>query len=160
MGPLDAWRHDARPWRLIRAIRIALIAMALTLPAGCAASGPATTGPPPPPGFPVGVYAKAFQDPVLGRMQINWVFDPSGRWAEVPISLDNHTMEAGVIRGTFIVDGQVVTIASEYPPEIGTSIHRWRVDGNHLWTTFESSNNPDDEEWFAMLDPTPWTLVR
>ena len=153
MGLSNASWHAARPGR---AIRIAVIAAALAMPAGCVATRPDIDGPTPPPEFPVGTFAKEIQDPSLGRMQINWTFDPSGQWAEIPIALDDQAIRAMVVRGTYTVEGESVTIASDYPPGIGTSRHAWRLEGNRLWTTFESSDNEDDAEWFAMLDPTPW----
>lgn len=137
-------------------LRIAGVAMVLVVPAACAGDRPAGTAPMAPPGFPVGTFAKEFLDPFLGRMQINWTFDPSGRWAEIPIALDEQAIGATVVRGRYIVEGESVTIASDYPPGIGTSRHAWRLDGDRLWTTFESSDNEDDAEWFAMLDPAPW----
>jgi hypothetical protein len=156
MGPCDASRQVARP---AGALRSAVLCLALAVAAGCAAAQPATGGRTAPPDFPVGAYAKEFQDPFLGRMQIDWVFDPSGRWAEIPIALDNQAIGASVVRGRFTVEGDTVTIAADYPPGIGTSRHEWRLDGDHLWTTFESSTNEDDAAWFALLDPTPWTLL-
>jgi hypothetical protein len=154
MGPWNAWRQTARPKA---ALRLAALAVGLILAAGCADRGPSTTGPTAPPGFPVGAWSKEFLDPFLGRMEVNWVFEPSGRWAEIPIALDNQTIGAGVVRGRFTVEGDTVTITTDYPPGMGTSRHAWRVDGDHLWTTLESSDLEGDAEWFAMLDRMPWT---
>ena len=54
------------------------------------------------------------------------------------------------------VDGDVLTIVTDYPPGFGTSRHTWRIEGGNLWTTYRSSDFAEDEGWFAMLDPVPW----
>ena len=45
-----------------------------------------------------------------------------------------------------------MTIATEYPPDWGTSRHGWRMDGDLLWTVFMDSDVPDDKDWFEALD--------
>ena len=63
-------------------------------------------------------------------------------------------------RGRYAVDGDHVTIATDFPPGLGTSVHTWRVEGEDLWTTFVSSDLPDDAAWFAELDRQPWRPAR
>jgi hypothetical protein len=135
---------------------VSTTALGIAIAACAGSAAPPTAGVDPATGFPTGTFAKDFVDPPMGRVRLHWVFDPTGRWAEVPQALDGQALPAPPVRGTFRVEGDIVTIATDYPPGWGTSSHRWRLDGDELWTTFESSDNPDDEGWFAMLDATPW----
>ena len=145
-GPATGWRA---------AVVAAALVTGLTACIG-SASAPPTAGVDPETGFPTGTFVKDFVDPPLGRVRLHWVFDPSGRWAEVPQALDGQALPVPPVRGTYRVDDGIVTIATDYPPGWGTSNHRWRLDGDELWTKFESSDNPEDEGWFAMLDGMPW----
>lgn len=111
-------------------------------------------------GFPVGTYSKVFEDPPGRRVRLAWTFGPDGRWAEVPTALDGQTLPGGPIRGTYRIDGDRLTIATNYPPDFGTSEHTWRIEGSSLWTTFVSSELEGDQEWFAMLDPMPWVPLE
>ena len=124
--------------------------------AGCAARTP---GAPDPTiaasGFPIGTYVKDFIEPQHGPTRIAWTFEPDGSWAEIP--LEGAPIGVPPIRGTYTISGDVVTIATEYPPGLGTSSHAWRSVDGRLWTTYRSSDNPEDAGWFAMLDPIPWT---
>jgi len=132
---------------------IGLIVVALL--AGCSER---VQGPPDPTiaesGFPVGSFVKDFVEPQLGTTRIAWTFDPDGSWAEIP--LEGAPIGVPPIRGTYTVSGDVVTLATEYPPDFGTSRHAWRFANGLLWTTYRSSDNPEDAGWFAMLDPIPW----
>jgi len=110
-----------------------------------------------PSGFPLGTYSKEISDHDLGRVRLVWVFEPDGRYAEVPIALDGQTLKAPTVRGTYSVDGETVTIATDYPPNWGTSRHGWRTDGDRLWTVFIESDVPEDKAWFEGLDGRPWT---
>lgn len=107
-------------------------------------------------GFPLGSFAKEFEDPDLGRVRLVWTFREDGRWAEIPLALDGQTLPVPTVRGRYVVEGPSVTIATEYPPAWGTSRHEWRLEGDALWTTFASSDIADDAQWFAMLDARPW----
>jgi hypothetical protein len=106
-------------------------------------------------GFPVGTFTKRFVEPIYGPSTLAWTFAPDGRWAEVP--LDGAPVGARPVRGTFQVDGEILTIVTNYPPGFGSSRHTWRIEGDELWTEFRSSEFEGDAEWFAMLDPIPWT---
>jgi hypothetical protein len=139
-------------WRAIVAATLSIASLGACVPSGT----PPVAGVDPTSGFPTGTFAKDIVDPPMGRVRLHWVFGPDGRWAEVPEALDGQALPAPPVRGTYRVDGDLVTIATDFPAGWGTSSHRWRLDGDELWTTFESSDNPDDEGWFAMLDATPW----
>lgn len=134
---------------------LAFCVFALAALAGCSARAP---GAPDPTiaasGFPFGTYTKDFVEPQLGPARIAWTFEADGRWAEVP--LDGAPVGATPIRGSYTVDGDVVTIATNYPPDFGTSRHVWRIADGRLWTTYQSSDFAEDADWFAMLDPIPW----
>jgi hypothetical protein len=108
-------------------------------------------------GFPLGTFSKVLSHPDLGRVRLVWDFEPDGRYAEVPLALDGQTMKAPTVRGRYAVDGSTVTIATDYPPDWGTSRHAWRMDGDVLWTVFLESDVPDDKDWFEALDSQPWT---
>ena len=107
-------------------------------------------------GFPLGAFAKEVQLPDLGHIRLVWTFEPDGRYAEIPFALDGQTLMAPTIRGRYVVDGGTVTIATEYPPDWGTSRHGWRMDGDRLWTVFMDSDVPEDKDWFVALDSQPW----
>ena len=134
------------------------LVIGLFVGAWLAACSSHTPGPPDPTiaasGFPIGSYVKDFVEPQFGPGRIAWTFAPDGRWAEVP--LDGAPVGASPVRGTYTVDGDVVTIATDYPPGFGTNSHRWRIEDGLLWTTFQSSDNPEDAGWFTMLDRAPW----
>jgi hypothetical protein len=108
-------------------------------------------------GFPIGAFSKELRGPELGPVRLVWTFEADGRWAEIPLALEGQTLRAPVVRGHYTVDGDTVTIATEYPPDWGTSRHGWRMDGGDLWTSFIESDIPDDEDWFISLDSRPWT---
>jgi hypothetical protein len=59
-----------------------------------------------------------------------WVFEPDGRYAEVPFALDGQTLKAPTVRGSYSDDGEIETLANDYPPNWGTSRHGWRMDGD------------------------------
>jgi hypothetical protein len=108
-------------------------------------------------GFPLGSFAKEVRLPDLGHIRLVWTFEPDGRYAEIPFALDGQTLLAPTVRGTYAVDDGTVTIATDYPPDWGTSRHGWRMDGDRLWTFFMDSDVPDDKDWFEGLDSQPWT---
>ena len=118
------------------------------------AANPATAS-----GFPLGSFAKEVQDPELGRIRLAWTFEEDGRWAEVPFALEGQSLNVPAMRGTYTVEGDTVTLATEFPPGWGTSQHTWRLDGDRLWTSFVSSTNPDDADWFKTLDDRPWVSI-
>ena len=138
------------------------LVIGLFVGAWLAACSSHTPGPPDPAiaasGFPVGSYVKDFVEPQFGPGRIAWTFAPDGRWAEVP--LDGAPVGATPVRGSYTVDGDILTIATDYPPDLGTSSHHWRVADGRLWTTFESSEFPGDADWFAILDPAPWVPLE
>jgi hypothetical protein len=107
-------------------------------------------------GFPYGAFTKEITDPDLGHVRIDWVFGPDGRYAEVQIPLDGQPQRGPVVRGTYTIAGDTLTIATSWPPDWGTSEHRWRMDGDALWTVFVSSDVPEDTDWFTELDTRPW----
>lgn len=109
-------------------------------------------------GFPIGTFVKAFVEPTYGPGTLAWTFEADGRWAEIP--LDGAPVGAFPIRGRFTVEGDLLILATDYPPGFGTSRHRWRVDGTSLWTTYQSSDFEEDAGWFALLDPAPWTPLE
>lgn len=113
-----------------------------------------------PDGFPLGSFTKDVVDPEFGKIRLAWTFGIDGRWTEVPFALDGQTLPFPAVRGTYTVDRNVVTIATNYPPDWGTARHEWRLDGDRLWTTFVSSDVDGDADWFAVLDISPWTRSR
>ena len=128
------------------------------LVAGCTGSAPTPRDRPlGPSGFPLGTFSKELSGPELGHVRLVWDFEPDGRYAEIPFALDGQTVRTPTILGTYVVDGDTVTIATEYPPDWGTSRHAWRMDGDVLWTVFLQSDVPDDKDWFEGLDSRPWT---
>jgi hypothetical protein len=108
-------------------------------------------------GFPLGAFTKELSDGELGHVRLVWTFEPDGRWAEVPFALEGQTLRAPTVRGRYTVDGATVTIATDFPPDWGTSSHGWRMDGDLLWTSFIESDVPEDKDWYAALDSRPWT---
>jgi len=138
------------------------LAISLLVAAALAACSARVPGPPDPTiaesGFPLGTYVKDFIEPQFGSTRIAWTFEPDGSWAEVP--LEGAPIGVPPIRGTYTVSKDVVTIATTYPPDFGTSRHAWRFVDGRLWTTYESSDNPEDADWFAMLDRIPWTPLE
>ena len=107
-------------------------------------------------GFPLGSFAKEVQEPQHGRIRLVWTFEDGGRWAEVPFALEGQSLNMPAVRGTYTVDGDTVTLATEFPPDWGTSHHTWRLEDDRLWTSFISSTNPEDADWFRALDDRPW----
>lgn len=154
-SPIDPRRHPRRP-----SLALALATM-VVLVVACA---PAGEGSPTPSlgvenGFPLGSFAKQIDDPQAGRVRLVWTFESGGRWAEVPFALDGQTSIFPPVRGTWTVDGETVTIATDFPPGWGWARHAWRLVGDQLWTTYQSSDVPEDAGWFAMLDVEPWIRV-
>ena len=140
-----------------RGMTLALVSAIASLAlSGCVAASAPPSGRDAATGFPFGVYSKEMTDPDLGRVRLDWIFGPDGRWAEVPIPLDGQPQRSPVVRGTYRVEGDLVTIATTWPPRWGTSEHRWWVDGDDLWTAFRASDVPGDAAWFAGLDSRPW----
>ena len=45
-------------------------------------------------GFPFGAFARRSSDPDLGRVRLVWVFEPDGRYAEIPFALDGQPQGA------------------------------------------------------------------
>ena len=138
----------------LAATAAAILIAACAVPAGSPPSGTTSAG------FPLGSYSKVLDDPDLGRSLIVWTFTADGRFTEVPIALDGQRLEAFPIRGTFTADAETVTVATNYPPGMGTSTHGWRRDGDRLWTFLVDSTNPEDMEWFEALDSRPWEPYR
>jgi len=142
--------------RSASALGVIVLATGLLI-AGCAGSAPAARDHPVgPSGFPLGTFSKEMSHPELGRVRLVWDFEPDGRYAEIPLALDGQTLNAPTVRGRYTVDGETVTIATDYPPDWGTSRHTWRMDGDVLWTVFQESDVPDDKDWFEALDSQPW----
>ncbi len=123
-------------------------------------TGAASEDPVTPSGFPLGSFAKEVQDPELGSIRLVWTFEEDGRWAEVPFALEGQNLDVPAVRGTYEVEGDTVTLATDFPPGWGTSDHTWRLEGDRLWTSFISSTNPDDADWFRALDASPWVAIR
>ena len=147
-------RSISRSPLVLGAMLLAIGVLAL----GCTASAPGPSDHPEgPSGFPLGTFSKELTDPELGRVRLVWDFEPDGRYAEIPLALDGQTLKAPTIRGRYTVDGSEVTIATDYPPDWGTSHHAWRMDGDVLWTVFLESDVPGDKDWFESLDSQPWT---
>jgi len=44
-------------------------------------------------------------------------------------------------------------------PIVFDNQHHWRLDGDHLITTYDDSDLPQDADFFAMLDRQPWVRV-
>ena len=148
------------------ALTVLLAGAAAMVVTGCGApvapttrTGAPSANPVTPSGFPLGSFAKEFQDPELGSIRLVWTFEEGGRWAEVPFALEGQSLNVPAVRGTFTVDGDTVTLATEFPPGWGTSHHNWRLEGDRLWTSFISSTNPDDADWFRTLDDHPWVPI-
>ena len=138
-------------------VLVVIVLVAGILAASCAAARvPSSEHPIAASGFPLGSFAKEVRHPDLGHIRLVWTFEPDGRYAEIPFALDGQTLMAPTVRGTYVVDGSTVTIATDYPPDWGTSRHGWRMDGDLLWTFFMDSDVPDDKDWFVALDSQPW----
>lgn len=154
-------------WALKRfALAVLLMGVAAMVVAGCGApvdpakrTGDASSGPVTKSGFPIGSFAKEVQEPQHGRIRLVWTFEDGGRWAEVPFALEGQSLNVPAVRGTYTVDGDTVTLATEFPPDWGTSHHTWRLEDDRLWTSFISSTNPDDADWFRALDDRPWISI-
>lgn len=145
--------RSAHRGRQFVAALVGCLAIGIT---ACSTETPPSYALDPATGFPTGVFAKEFDDPDLGPMRIEWVFGTDGRWAEIPIALAGQPQRAPVARGTYRVDGDEVTVSTTWPPGWGTSTHRWRLDGDDLWTAFLASDVEADADWFSMLDVQPW----
>ncbi len=129
--------------------------VAPTTRTGAASADPVTAS-----SFPIGSFAKEIDDPDLGRIRLVWTFEDGGRWAEVPFALEGQSLDVPAVRGTYTIEGDTVTLATEFPAGWGASQHTWRLEGDRLWTSFISSTNPDDTDWFRALDDSPWISVR
>ena len=112
-----------------------------------------------PDGFPTGVFAKEFDDDTLGPMRLSWVFAADGNWAEVPEATAGQSMNTGPARGRYVVDGDLVTLEVDRPTFWGWTRHTWRFEGDRLITTYDSSELPFDEAFFATIDDLPWVRV-
>ena len=138
-----------------------LVSVLVLLVAAC--SSPVTATPPPagvrPDGFPTGVFAKEFDDPLFGPMRLSWVFAEDGDWAEVPEATAGQSINTGPARGRYVVDGDRVTLEVDRPTFWGWTEHTWSLDGDVLMTTYEDSELPQDAEFFAMIDEQPWVRV-
>jgi hypothetical protein len=131
-----------------------------------AVSACTTAGSRPPPagvrpdGFPTGVFAKTFNDQVLGPMRLSWVFDADGNWAEVPEALAGQSFNTGPARGHYSVAGDLVTIQTDWPSFwAGWTRSHWTLDGDRLITRYDDSEFPADTEFQQMLDAMPWVRV-
>jgi hypothetical protein len=143
-----------------RSLTLALVLAAAVAVGGCAAGD----APPPagvrPDGFPTGVFGKSFVDPDFGPLRLYWIFDADGDWAEVPEATAGQTIsETGPARGHYTVDGDLVSITVDDPPVWGDHEHRWRLEGDRLITAYEDSEDPNDADFFHMLDEQPWVRV-
>ena len=144
--------------RTRRAFRWLVLASAGLLVVGCGgAAPPPAAGGTTATGFPLGSFEKQVDDPAVGRTRMVWTFTDDGRYTEIQLALDGQRVDAVPIRGTFTADTDSVTIATSYPPGMGTSTHGWRRDGDQLWTFLITSDNPDDKDWFEAIDSQPWT---
>jgi hypothetical protein len=113
-----------------------------------------------PDGFPTGVFARSFDDPFFGPIRVSWVFDADGDWAEIMEATQGQTLHnTGPSRGHYTVDGDLLSITVDAPSFFVDHTHRWRFEGDRLITSDGRSENPDDIEWFAMLDRQPWVRV-
>jgi len=144
--------------RTHRGIFVTLVAIALAA-TGCAAADAPTTAGVRPDGFPTGVFEKTYDDPDFGPMRLSWVFAANGDWAEVPEAIAGRTIDATPARGHYAVDGDLLSISVDFPPFWSDTAHHWKLDGDHLITTFEHSDDPIDAEFFGMLDREPWVRV-
>jgi hypothetical protein len=142
-----------------QAIFVTLIAIVFAV-SGCAAGD----APPPagvrPDGFPTGVFAKSIVDPDFGPVRLSWVFDADGDWAEVPESTAGRTLPWPVLRGRYEIGGDLLSVSVDVPAfAVASERHHWELQGDRLITTFVESDNPDDTDWFHMLDEQPWVRV-
>lgn len=144
----------------MRGRSMVLAASLAVVVAACATGSPPASGIDASTGFPRGVFSKETTASDVGHVRIEWVFDADGRWAEVPIPLDGQPQRAPVVRGRYDVVGDQVTITTDWPPDWGTSTHRWRMDGDALWTVFLESDVAGDAEYFSSIDSQPWRPVR
>lgn len=142
-----------------RAILATLVAIVFAV-SGCAAGDvPPPTGVRPD-GFPTGVFSKSIMDPEVGPVRLSWVFDADGDWAEVPESTAGRTLPWPVLRGRYEIDGDLLSISVDAPaPTVAYHRHHWELEGDRLITSFVESDNPDDIDWFHMLDEQPWVRV-
>ena len=157
----------ARTGRIVPAMvgrsRIATLVTVLAvvvLVSGCALGD----APPPagvrPDGFPTGVFAKSIVDPEVGPVRLSWVFEADGDWAEVPESTAGRTLTWPVLRGRYTVDGDLLSINVDAPAAtVASHRHHWELEGDRLITSLVDSDNPDDIDWFHMLDQQPWVRV-
>jgi hypothetical protein len=155
---LGMWRNG----RVLPTTATVLAAMLIAALAAAACSGPGSAPPATgvrPDGFPTGVFTKLFVDPFMGPMRLSWVFEPDGDWAEVPEATAGQTIPTGPARGRYVVEGELVTLEVDQPSFWGWTRHRWRLEGDRLVTTYESSELPEDAGWFEMLDAQPWVRV-
>jgi hypothetical protein len=147
-------------WRTRAVIRWLVLAAAGLLMASCGGPSASAPGGTTAAGFPLGSFEKRVDDPMVGPTRMIWTFTPDGRYTEIQLALDGQRVDAVPILGTFTADGDSVTIATSYPPGMGTSTHGWRRDGDQLWTFLIESDNPDDKDWFETIDSRPWTPYR
>ena len=140
-----------------RGSRLVVLAAATLLVTGCGASSAPAPGGVSAAGFPLGSFEKQVDDPAVGPTRMVWTFTADGQYTEIQLAVDGQRVDIVPIRGTFTADGDSVTIATSYPPGMGTSTHGWRRDGDRLWTFLIESDNPDDKDWFEALDSRPWT---
>jgi hypothetical protein len=146
------WRACLKGW--VAAGVVGLLIAGCAGSSGLAPSGTTSTG------FPLGSFSKELDDPEVGRSLIVWTFTADGGFTEVPIALDGQRLDAFPVRGTFTADSETVTIMATYPPDMGTSTHGWRREGQRLWTFLLESSNPEDKDWFQALDSRPWEPYR
>ena len=142
---VDAGRHRARGRRPRRLVPAATPVPSSDHPIGAS-------------GFPLGTFSKEIQLPGSRACPVR--VDLRTRRSLRGESRSPSTVRrssAPTVRGTYAVDGETVTIATEYPPDWGTSRHGWRMDGDLLWTVFMDSDVPEDKDWFEALDSQPWT---
>ena len=156
MGPRRAPWSGGAVGRHVAGWAAILLAVSVIV-AGCAGAARrgAAQGSDPASGFPLGAFTKEIDDP-SGRVRLVWTFEPDGRFAEIPQALDGQTLDWPTVRGTWTADADTVTIVVSFPDDHGTMRHGWRVDGDQLWTSLISSDNPSDTEWFGTLDVQPW----
>ena len=143
-------------WQGRESYRAATLAVALIV-AACGATSTPTPAGTTPDGFPLGSFEKRIDDPAIGPTRMIWTFTADGRYTEIQLATDGQRVDTFPIRGTFTTDRDTVTIATSFPPGMGTSTHGWRRDGDRLWTFLIESDNPDDEGWFESMDSRPWT---
>ncbi len=145
--------------RRTRRATLAAVLLAMVV-VGC---GAGETPPPAgvrPDGFPTGVFEKSFVDPDFGPVRLYWVFEANGDWAEVPEATSGQRIfpDIGPSRGHYTVDGDLLSITVD-KPLVFDNQHHWRLDGDHLITTYDDSDLPQDADFFAMLDRQPWVRV-